>query len=648
MQRFDAKKATDTQLLIRFQDGRDQRAFAELVRRYGQMVMATSRRVLGNEEDAQDVFQATFLALAMVGQQLRTKAAVGGWLQRTAYQCAVTLQRKNISRERLTERLMDRESVAASKNIEPMSAIANDELSEILDEELARLPVKLNAAIILCDLEGLTQKEAANRMGIATSTVNDHVAKGRKILRAQLVQRGLTLGLGGLAAVEAASRETTAAMSDSLVADITAKATLYAAGKSASEAGISSAVVELATGISKAMTKAKLISVFLTALALLAFGSSLAGLVGVHLNTASAGTLFVDDFSDGDYADGSPVTWKPVLTPASFDASTGKFVIGRTNDTAAESEPSADARDVVIRDVSVRARVKVTETNGGAGISTRNQDSNDTLGYFAGIAYQPEFGGSLVSAGISLSGNQQEFFLTNDDSAIINLPYDVRKEFTDVQLDVFEDQIDVWAWRAGDPMPDQPQFSISDTTYTDAGYIRLLSLRAIKEQGGSSSAIFESVHVADMPIHNIPSTKVGDFDRSGVLDVADIDRLNSQIQLGIDHPTFDLDGDGVVTESDREVWVRDLAKTFLGDANLDSRVDAADLNSVALNWRQAVASWAGGDFTGDGFVDAADLNVVALNWRKASSPSTAVPEPSSLVLFSVFFGSSFFLVRRAD
>ena len=63
MKRFEVKKATDTQLLIRFQDGQDQHAFAELVRRYGPMVMATGRRVLGNEDDAEEVFQATFLAL---------------------------------------------------------------------------------------------------------------------------------------------------------------------------------------------------------------------------------------------------------------------------------------------------------------------------------------------------------------------------------------------------------------------------------------------------------------------------------------------------------------------------------------------------------------------------------------------------------
>ena len=65
-------------------------------------------------------------------------------------------------------------------------------------------------------------------------------------------------------------------------------------------------------------------------------------------------------------------------------------------------------------------------------------------------------------------------------------------------------------------------------------------------------------------------------------------------------------------------------------------VDAADLNAMALNWRQDVALWSGGDFTADGVVDSADLNALALNWRHsipmASSFTAPVPEPSALLL----------------
>ena len=57
--------------VTRFAAGRDQRAFAEVIRRHGPMVMAAARRVLRHEQDAEDAFQATFLALARACCRLR-------------------------------------------------------------------------------------------------------------------------------------------------------------------------------------------------------------------------------------------------------------------------------------------------------------------------------------------------------------------------------------------------------------------------------------------------------------------------------------------------------------------------------------------------------------------------------------------------
>ena len=89
----EANKATDTQLLARFKTTGDQIAFAELVRRHGPMVLATTRRVLSHQEDAEDAFQATMLALAKAAGKLREKSVVAGWLHKTAYSCAAELRR---------------------------------------------------------------------------------------------------------------------------------------------------------------------------------------------------------------------------------------------------------------------------------------------------------------------------------------------------------------------------------------------------------------------------------------------------------------------------------------------------------------------------------------------------------------------------
>ena len=116
----------------------------------------------------------------------------------------------------------------------------------------------------------------------------------------------------------------------------------------------------------------------------------------------------------------------------------------------------------------------------------------------------------------------------------------------------------------------------------------------------------------------------GDFDQDGSLTSADLDLLTAEILD--DQPfdsAFDLNSDTVVDEDDRRIWVEDLKGTLFGDVNFDTRVNASDLNAMALNWQQANRTWAGGDFDGSGFVDAGDLNLVGLNWQLAAAASAS-------------------------
>lgn len=123
---------------------------------------------------------------------------------------------------------------------------------------------------------------------------------------------------------------------------------------------------------------------------------------------------------------------------------------------------------------------------------------------------------------------------------------------------------------------------------------------------------------------------LGDFKRNGLLDAGDIDSLRDAVNTPEDLASYDLNGDAQMNTADYRIWVEDIKQTYFGDANLDRIVNSADLNALAINWRNDASSWASGDFTGDGKVDANDLNVLALNWLATSLP-TSVPEPASLI-----------------
>src|SRR5690242_8500292 len=142
--------ATDAELLERFVRRRDEAAFAALVRRHGPLVLGVCRRVLRNEADAEDAFQATFLALARKASGLRSPAALGNWLYGVARRTAL-LARRTAQRRRAKEaQAMPRRETTAQPSAD---------LLAVLDEELTVLPDKYRAALVLCDLEGRGRKE---------------------------------------------------------------------------------------------------------------------------------------------------------------------------------------------------------------------------------------------------------------------------------------------------------------------------------------------------------------------------------------------------------------------------------------------------------------------------------------------------------
>ena len=80
---------TEGHLLERFVTGRDEAAFGALVARYGPMVLGVCRRLLRDESDVEDAFQATFLVLVRRAGAIRRGDLVGHWLYGVAHRVAV-------------------------------------------------------------------------------------------------------------------------------------------------------------------------------------------------------------------------------------------------------------------------------------------------------------------------------------------------------------------------------------------------------------------------------------------------------------------------------------------------------------------------------------------------------------------------------
>jgi len=185
-------------LLERFVSGRDESAFAALVARHGPMVLGVCRRILHDERDIEDAFQATFLVLVRRAADIRQGNLVGHWLHVVAHKVAVRA-RAQAARRHLHE------SAALNPNLIVAGPVSSAnlqwELCEILDEELARLPSSLREPMVLCYLEGLTHDEAALRLHWPVGTVRSRMSRARELLRRRLTRRGVAADGGSLATV---------------------------------------------------------------------------------------------------------------------------------------------------------------------------------------------------------------------------------------------------------------------------------------------------------------------------------------------------------------------------------------------------------------------------------------------------------------
>jgi RNA polymerase sigma factor (sigma-70 family) len=265
--RPDVAGLTDAELLGAFVVRRDAAAFATLVHRHGSMVFGVCRRVLGNSNDAEDAFQATFLVLVRRAAAVAPRERVASWLFGVAYKTA-RAARRMLARHRAREKQVSRLPDAVTD----MPQTQRD-LKQVLDRELSSLPDKLRLPIVLCDLEGRTVREAARELGTPVGTLSNRLAAGRQRLGQRLTRRGIAIAAGvtGLLYQEAAAQAPAR-----LIANTLQTALQVAAMPAALTAIVTPEVATLTQGAVHTMgyTKFKFVALVLMSVGILGAGTA--------------------------------------------------------------------------------------------------------------------------------------------------------------------------------------------------------------------------------------------------------------------------------------------------------------------------------------------------------------------------------------
>jgi hypothetical protein len=274
-------------------------------------------------------------------------------------------------------------------------------------------------------------------------------------------------------------------MTSEHIAAAAVKAMRFAAGCPAAELGVSATVVQIANKVLLDMKKTTYITTLWIAATFLAFGGVVAEQIGAR-SDVHAGTIILDDFSDGSATDGTPASWAPIPGFGSQRVEDQSLVI-----TA--RRPSFPASRLIgpqmtFSDISVRTQARVIEGD-IIGISVRFNQNAVRDSY--GVAISSDGTASMGVGGV----NQ---FLAQ---TATNL--DPSAEDVNLQFDAIGNQLSFWVWPVGEMRPLEPTISVVDDSISE-GQLFLWAAHN-GPPGTPATGAFRYVHVSSTPIPE-PST----------------------------------------------------------------------------------------------------------------------------------------------
>ncbi len=182
----------ERELIARLRKG-DQAAYAELVEKFSPRIYDLALRLLGDEAEAEDVLQETFLSAFKNMGSFEGRASVGTWLYRIATNAALMrLRRKQPLFVSVDGGISDDEDdVAVPRQLFdwcclPESDLLSEEASAEMRAAVDELPDSLRTVVVLRDIEGFSTRETARILGISESAVKSRLMRARMALRERL------------------------------------------------------------------------------------------------------------------------------------------------------------------------------------------------------------------------------------------------------------------------------------------------------------------------------------------------------------------------------------------------------------------------------------------------------------------------------
>ncbi len=194
--RESSSSTPDEKLIESFINENDEGAFEEIVNRYVDKIYGLALRITRNQNDAEEVLQDVFLTLAKKIDTFRGEAKFSSWLYRVTANASymrLRAERKHETDISLEDyvpyddngTLMGR---VASKDwsLRPDKALFSKEAMDIIERAVEELPESYRVVFHLRDIEGLSNEEASQILGISVPAIKSRLHRGRLFLRDRL------------------------------------------------------------------------------------------------------------------------------------------------------------------------------------------------------------------------------------------------------------------------------------------------------------------------------------------------------------------------------------------------------------------------------------------------------------------------------